>query len=94
MNPRVDDTVLWQYFKNYGTINSCRVMRDLYSGQSRRFAFLTFATKEEAIKAKEALNYTIFEGYELRIYFKKSPGDFKPEGNVFFSNLDTKVSAK
>ena len=69
-------------------------MRDLYSGTSRRFAFLTFATKEEAIKAKEALNYTEFEGYELRIYFKKSPGDFKPEGNVFFNNLNPKVTAK
>ena len=69
-------------------------MRDLYSGQSRRFAFITFFNKVDAERAKKELNYTDLEGYEMRIYFKKSPGDFKPEGNVFFNNLDVKISAK
>ncbi len=94
LSPRVDDTMLWTHFQRFGAISSCRVMRDLYSGQSRRFAFLGYNKKEDAEKAKKELNYTDFEGYELRIYFKKSPGDFKPEGNVFFNNLDPKVSAK
>lgn len=51
-------------------------MKDIYSGESRRQAFITFSKKEEAEKAKDALNYHNLNGWELKIYFKKSATEF------------------
>ena len=69
-------------------------MRDIYSGESRQFAFVSYKTTESAEKAKEALNYTMLLNWELRICFKRSPGDFKPEANIFLKNLSENVMAK
>lgn len=40
------------------------------------------------------MNFKLIEGRELRIYFKRSTKDFKPEANVFFKNLSKDVLAK
>ena len=69
-------------------------MKDIYSGESRGFAFVSFFKKEDAQKALDALNYTKLDGWELRICFKKSPSDFKPEGNIFIKNLKEEVTTK
>jgi len=94
LNPSLEDTRLFEYFRSYGDVLTCRIMRDIYSGESRRFAFVSYNTKEEAQKALDALNYTKLDGWELRICFKRSPGDFKPEGNIFVKNLKPEVCAK
>jgi polyadenylate-binding protein len=94
LNPNLDDNRLFQAFKPFGELVSSRVMRDIYSGESRRFAFVSFARKEEAQKALDALNYTKLDDWELRICFKRSPSDFKPEGNVFVKGFPESVTAK
>ena len=90
----VQDMELYNYFRPYGNIVSCRVMKDIYSGESRGFAFISYQTKEEAQKAKDALNYHKINGWEIRISFKKSPGDFDPKANIFIKNLDKEVSTR
>lgn len=40
------------------------------------------------------MNYKDIEGYELKIYLKKSASDFNPEANIFFKNLPETVKAK
>ena len=91
---QLEDTRLFDYFRPYGDLVSCRIMRDIYSGESRGFAFVSFNTIEHAKKALEALNYTVVDGWELRICFERSPSDFKPEGNIFVKNLKDEVQAK
>jgi polyadenylate-binding protein len=90
----VQDMELYNYFRPYGNIVSCRVMKDIYSGESRGFAFISYSSKEEAQKAKDALNYHKINGWEIRISFKKSPGDFDPKANIFIKNLDKEVSTR
>lgn len=94
LHPEVTDMELFNYFRPYGDVLSCRVMKDIYTGESRGFAFLSFKTKEDAKNAKDVLNYQKIHGFEIRISFKKSPNDFDPKANVFIKNLDRSVSTK
>lgn len=94
LHPEVTDMELFNYFRPYGDILSCRIMKDIYSGESRGFAFLSFKTKEDAKNAKDALNYQKIHGWEIRISFKKSPSDFDPKANIFVKNLLKDVTTK
>lgn len=94
LHPEVSDMELFNYFRPYGDILSCRIMKDIYSSESRGFAFLSFKTKEDAKNAKDALNYHKIHGWEIRISFKKSPSDFDPKANIFVKNLTKEVSTK
>lgn len=44
----MEDTRLFDYFRNYGEVLTCRIMWDIYSGESWGFAFVSYKTKEEA----------------------------------------------
>lgn len=94
LHPEVTDMELFNYFRPYGDILSCRIMKDIYSGESRGFAFLSFKSKEDAKTAKDALNYHKIHGWEIRISFKKSPSDFDPKANIFVKNIPKEVSTK
>lgn len=94
LNSALEETRLMTIFQAFGQVVSCRIMRDLYSHESRRFGFVSFANVAEAQKAKEELNYKNVDGFEIRICFKRSPSDFKPEANVFIRGLDRAVSTR
>lgn len=94
LHPEVTDMELFNYFRPYGDVLSCRIMKDIYSGESRGFAFISFKSKEDAKNAKDALNYQKIHGWEIRISFKKSPGDFDPKANIFVKNIARDVSTK
>lgn len=94
LHPSLEDSRIFDFFGPYGELVSCRIMRDIYSGESRGFGFVSYKNVEDAKRAKEELNYKKLEGWEMRICFKRSPGDFKPEANIFVKNLNEEVSAK
>lgn len=94
LHPEVTDMELFNYFRPYGDILSCRIMKDIYSGESRGFAFLSFKTKDDAKSAKDALNYQKIHGWEIRISFKKSPSDFDPKANIFVKNILRDVTTR
>ena len=47
--PTVSDDILRQMFTAYGEIESCKVMLDLTTGQSRCFGFVKFKTTQEGL---------------------------------------------
>ena len=94
LNSALEETRLMSIFQAFGQVVSCRIMRDLYSHESRRFGFVSFASVAEAQKAKEQLNYKNVDGFEIRICFKRAPSDFKPEANVFIRGLDRAVTSR
>lgn len=55
----IDDDKLREEFLAYGTITSCKIMRD-DKGQSRGFGFVCFTQPEEATKAVTELNGRMF----------------------------------
>lgn len=94
LHPDVVESQLFEIFSHYGRPQLVRLMRDAYTGESRRFAFVSYIKKEDAEKAKDALNYTKLFDREIRICFKRTPGDFKPKANIFVKNLERSVTTK
>lgn len=68
---QMEDTLLYEMFRPYGSITSAKVKKDVFSFDSKGYGFVTYSNKAEAQKAMEALRYKECEGQELQIYFKK-----------------------
>ena len=94
LSPVVDEARLHSLFQAYGNVTSAKIMRDLYNSESRRFGFVSFQTVDEAQKAKEALNYSKLDNFEIRICFKKLTSEFKEGANLFVKNIDKHVTTK
>ncbi|KAK3023987.1 hypothetical protein RJ639_044144 [Escallonia herrerae] len=74
----VNNDELRRIVEGHGAVEKVEVMYDKYSGRSRRFAFVTMATVEDANAAIEKLNGTvsIFCGYNTNCQgVKKSPAN-------------------
>ncbi len=62
-----DDTSLRQAFEAHGEVTDVRVITDRESGRSRGFGFVTFATEEAAMAAKDAMDGAELDGRSIRI---------------------------
>lgn len=61
------DSDLQDYFSQAGVVTSVNVMMDKITGRSRGFAFVEFATPEEAAKAVEQFHNKEFQGRALTV---------------------------
>jgi len=61
------DTDLQDYFSQAGAVTSVAVMFDKMTGKSRGFAFIEFATPEDANKAVEQFHNKEFQGRALTV---------------------------
>jgi RNA recognition motif-containing protein len=58
---------LQDYFSQAGVVTSVNLMLDKVTGKSRGFAFVEFATAEEAAKAVEQFHSKEFQGRTLTV---------------------------
>lgn len=58
---------LQDYFSQAGSVTSVNLMLDKMTGRSRGFAFIEFATPEEANKAVEQFHNKEFQGRQLTV---------------------------
>jgi RNA recognition motif-containing protein len=58
---------LQEYFSQAGAVTSVNLMLDKVTGRSRGFAFVEFATPEEANKAVEQFHNQEFQGRTLTV---------------------------
>ncbi len=61
------DRDLQDFFSQAGVVTSVTVMLDKFTGKSRGFAFVEFATSEEASKAVEMFHGKEFQGRPLTV---------------------------
>ena len=62
---------LQDYFAQEGVVTSVNLMMDKITGKSRGFAFVEFATAEEAAKAVEQFHGKEFQGRALTVNVAK-----------------------
>ena len=58
---------LHDLFSQAGVVTSCTLMLDKFTGRSRGFAFVEFATAEEAAKAVEMFHNHDLQGRSLTV---------------------------
>jgi len=58
---------LQEYFSQAGVVTSVNLMLDKFTGKSRGFAFVEYATAAEAQKAVELLHTKEFQGRSLTV---------------------------
>lgn len=58
---------LQEAFSAHGTVTEANLMMDRMTGRSRGFAFVSYATPEEAQKAIEAMNGANLDGRNLTV---------------------------
>ena len=63
----VKDVELKDMFAKFGEISEAIVISDKYSGRSKGFGFVTFASKENADAAVTEMNGKEFEGRAIKV---------------------------
>ena len=63
----LDEAALTEYFSKVGEVSSCRIMREGPGGRSRGFGFVEFESQDDAKKAIEELNGSLWEGREIKV---------------------------
>jgi len=72
---------LKEYFSQAGVVTSVNLMLDKVTGKSRGFAFIEFATAEEANKAVEQFHDQEFQGRALTVNVARPREERAPRYN-------------
>jgi RNA recognition motif-containing protein len=73
---------LQDYFAQAGVVTSVNIMMDKVSGRSRGFAFVEFATAEEAAKAVEQFHNKELQGRALTVNVARPREERGPRGRA------------
>ena len=71
---------LQDLFSPHGEIVEINIITDRFSGRSKGFAFVEFATEEQAQAAVEALNETELDGRKIVVNVAKPPAPRENRG--------------
>lgn len=74
---------LQDYFAQAGAVTSVNLMLDKMSGRSRGFAFVEFASAEEAQKAIEQFHDKEFQGRKIAVNVARPREDRPPRSDRF-----------
>ncbi|KAL0694286.1 hypothetical protein Bca4012_061466 [Brassica carinata] len=86
LDDSVSDEKLKELFTPYGTVTSCKVMRDP-SGISRGSGFVAFSTPEEATKAMSEMSGKMIENKPLYVAVAQKKEDRKARLQAQFSQM-------
>jgi len=67
IHPRLNEEDVSRLFEKYGDVESCSIMLDPHTKESRGFGFVKMVTSDQADAAKEALQGEVIEGRTLSI---------------------------
>lgn len=67
IHPRLSERDVTAFFEKYGEVESCSIMLDPHTKESRGFGFVKMVTGEQADAAKEGLQGAQIEGRTLSI---------------------------
>jgi cold-inducible RNA-binding protein len=78
---------LRELFAQAGAVTTVNLMLDKFTGKSRGFAFVEFATKEEAAKAIALFHQKDFQGRQLTVNVAR-PKEQRPGRDAFASRAE------
>lgn len=84
------DSDLQTYFAQAGTVTTVNLMLDKFTGKSRGFAFVEYATPAEATKAVELFHGKEFQGRPLTVNVAR-PKEERPPGGDRRDSTDRRM---
>lgn len=65
LNPLTKEESVKDYFSRFGSVNRCRLVKDMVTGMSRRYAFVEFNAASDACRAAERGHHAIIDSREI-----------------------------
>ncbi|KAL8504979.1 hypothetical protein ACS0TY_016252 [Phlomoides rotata] len=89
------DGMLFDAFKEFTSIDSVRVCRDLHTGRSLCYGYVNFISPQDAIRAIEVKNHSTLHGKAMRVMWSLRDSDARKSGvgNVFVKNLSDSIDS-
>ncbi|XP_021737654.1 polyadenylate-binding protein 5-like [Chenopodium quinoa] len=96
LDATVNESQLYELFNHVAPIVSVRVCRDQNKRSSLGYAYVNFASPQDAASAMEILNFTPVNGRPIRIMYSHRDPSLRKSGfaNVFIKNLDSSIDNK
>lgn len=96
LDPSVNEAMLFEIFSKVGQVSSIRVCRDTLLKMSLGYAYVNLASKKDAEKALDELNYLEIKGRPCRIMWSQRDPALRRSGagNIFIKNLDPAIDNK
>lgn len=92
----VNETQLFEIFKQVGPVASIRVCRDAVTRRSLGYAYVNYHNMTDAERALDLLNYQEIKGKPCRIMWSQRDPSLRKvgAGNIFIKNLDKGIDNK
>jgi len=96
LNPDINETQLFEVFKQIGPVASIRVCRDAVTRRSLGYAYVNYHSLADAERALDVLNYNELKGRPMRIMWSQRDPSLRKtgNGNIFIKNLDKTIDNK
>jgi len=96
LRPDVNETLLFELFKQVGPVASIRICRDAITRRSLGYAYVNYHNVQDAERALDLFNFKDIKGKPCRIMWsQRDPALRKSHvGNIFIKNLHKSVDNK
>jgi polyadenylate-binding protein len=81
LNPDINETQLFEVFKQIGQVASIRVCRDAVTRRSLGYAYVNYHNLTDAERALDMLNYSELKGRPMRIMWSQRYTSLRKTGN-------------
>lgn len=71
LNPQTTEDKLHQVFSKYGDIRRLRLVRDVVTGFSKRYAFIEYKEDRAVVRARRDANKTLVDQHEVLVDFEQ-----------------------